>query len=79
MGDGLDVRTMFGFLVGVVVGMILMCMVLSFMSQFMLVQPVQPAAATTYANLEEWEVIKDPVTGRTRGIRVIRRASVNNG
>jgi MFS superfamily sulfate permease-like transporter len=75
LGDGLDVRTMFGFLVGVVVGMILMCIVFSFMSQF----TFQPAAATTYANLEEWEVIRDPVTGRTRGIRVIRRATVSNG
>ena len=27
-----------------------------------------------YENLEEWEVIKDPETGRTKGVRVKRNA-----
>jgi uncharacterized membrane-anchored protein YhcB (DUF1043 family) len=30
--------------------------------------------AKTYANLEEWEFIRDPITGRTKGLRVKRTA-----
>jgi len=30
--------------------------------------------AKTYSNVEEWEIIKDPKTGRTLGIRVHRKA-----
>ena len=30
--------------------------------------------ATYYENNEEWEIIKDPETGRTQGVRVKRTA-----
>jgi hypothetical protein len=30
--------------------------------------------AKTYANLEEWEFVRDPITGRTKGLRVKRTA-----
>lgn len=28
----------------------------------------------TYSNVEEWEIVKDPATGRTKGLRVHRMA-----
>jgi hypothetical protein len=31
----------------------------------------------TYSNVEEWEIIRDPETGRTKGIRVIRNAKIS--
>jgi hypothetical protein len=32
------------------------------------------SAVPTYSNLEEWEFIRDPNTGRTKGLRVKRTA-----
>jgi len=34
----------------------------------------QLAPKRTYTNTEEWEFIRDPVTGRTKGLRVKRTA-----
>jgi hypothetical protein len=34
----------------------------------------QNTITKTYANLEEWEFIRDPVTGRTEGLKVKRTA-----
>lgn len=30
--------------------------------------------AKTYSNLEEWEIVRDPDTGRVKGVRVKRTA-----
>jgi hypothetical protein len=48
----------------------------AFLFSFMmpLIKPVQ---AQMFTNVEEWEIIRDPATGRTLGIRVHRDAMVN--
>jgi hypothetical protein len=33
-----------------------------------------PSKTQSYSNVEEWEIVKDPETGRVRGVRVHRRA-----
>jgi hypothetical protein len=39
--------------------------------------PSAPAPQRTYySNVEEWELVRDPETGRLRGIKVIREAKV---
>lgn len=38
---------------------------------------VAVANTKTYTNTEEWEFIKDPGTGRVRGVRVKRTAKEN--
>lgn len=35
------------------------------------------AKAKQYSNEEVWEFIRDPETGRTRGVRVVRAAKEN--
>jgi hypothetical protein len=50
---------------GIPLGMAAVCL---------LIPPVRASAPRTYENVEEWEIIKDPETGRTKGIRVHRNA-----
>jgi hypothetical protein len=53
------------FIAGVVAG----GAVLYFLSKHALTVTPQ-----TYTNLEEWEIVKDPTTGRVQGVRVKRTA-----
>jgi hypothetical protein len=32
------------------------------------------ASGYSYSNIEEWEIVRDPETGRVRGVRVHREA-----
>jgi hypothetical protein len=55
-----------GLLIGVPIGIALF---------WFFTHPPQSAfAPKTYSNLEEWEFIRDPATGRTKGLRVKRTA-----
>jgi uncharacterized membrane-anchored protein YhcB (DUF1043 family) len=53
-----------GLLIGIPVGIAL----------FWFFTHSKSTAAKTYANLEEWEFIRDPATGRTKGLMVKRTA-----
>ena len=52
-----------GVLIGIPIGMMLLWLFTRNLS-----------AHKSFSNLEEWEFIRDPVTGRTKGLRVKRRA-----
>lgn len=45
---------------------------------YFFLRPVPTTVASqpseTYSNIEEWEIIKNPVTGRVEGVRVKRTA-----
>jgi hypothetical protein len=57
-----------GLVIGVPVGMVLFW----FLSKHVGSEGL--FASKTYSNLEEWEFIRDPSTGRTKGLKVKRTA-----
>jgi len=54
-----------GILIGIPIGMLLL---------WLLTHSQSLSTGKTFSNLEEWEFIRDPETGRTKGLRVRRTA-----
>jgi hypothetical protein len=65
-----------GVVIGIPIGMVLMWGLMTFLSQKPSPSFSLPPPQKTYSNTEEWEMVRDPKTGRLKGIRVIREAKV---
>lgn len=64
------------FILGLIIGVIIAIPVALILSTPINQAPTVKyfANKTYYENDEEWEIIKDPDTGRTKGVRVKRKA-----
>jgi len=59
------------FILGLLAGGILVALLIKPVAAFAAPSNLK---ARTYVNTEEWEIVRDPKTGRTQGVKVKRKA-----